>query len=93
MQFAREFGTIGPEEAVRKMTGASAERFKINKRGFLKKGYAADITVFDWNKVKDNNTDIKTDAAPTGIESVFINGRQVLRAGKAHGSFQAGMVL
>jgi len=93
LQFAREFGTISLEETVRKMTGASAERFNIVKRGFLKKGHAADITVFDWNKVRDNNTESKTDAAPTGIEAVFINGRQVLHKGKVGGSIQAGMVL
>jgi len=93
LQFAREFGNISLEEAVRKMTGASAERFRVKKRGFLKEGYSADVTVFDWNKVKDNNTPAITNAAPTGIEAVFINGRQVLRAGKVDGSIQAGMVL
>ena len=93
LQFAREFGNIRLEEAVHKMSGASAARFNIVKRGFLKKGYAADITVFDWEKVRDNNTDTKTDAAPTGFEYVFINGRQVLRSGRADTSILAGMVL
>ena len=93
LQLAREFGTISLEEAVYKMTGASAERFNIARRGFLKKGHAADITVFDWKKVRDNNTPSVTNAAPTGIEAVFINGRQVVRSGKADGSIQAGMVL
>jgi N-acyl-D-amino-acid deacylase len=93
LQFAREFGNISLEEAVYKMTGASAGRFNIAKRGYLKKGHAADITVFDWNKVRDNNTPSVTNAAPTGIEAVFINGRQVVRSGKADGSVHAGMVL
>jgi N-acyl-D-amino-acid deacylase len=93
LQFAREFGNISLEEVVHKMTGASAERLRIINRGFLKKGHAADITVFDWQKVRDNNTPSVTDAAPTGIEAVFINGKQVVRSGKADGSIKAGMVL
>jgi N-acyl-D-amino-acid deacylase len=93
LQFAREFGNISLEEVVHKMTGASAERLRIINRGFLKKGHAADITVFDWQKVRDNNTPSVTDAAPTGIEAVFINGKQVVRSGKADGSIKAGTVL
>jgi N-acyl-D-amino-acid deacylase len=93
LQYARDFRNISMEEAVRKMTGASAERFNVKKRGFLKEGYAADITVFDWNTVKDNNTDRKTDTAPSGIEAVFINGKQVIEKGRADGSLAAGQVI
>ncbi len=91
--YARDRRLISLEEAVSKMTGASAERFGIAKRGVLKKGYAADITLFDWKKIRDNNTDLQTDMTPDGIEAVFINGRQVLREGKADGVIRAGMVL
>ena len=56
LQYARDRGLISLEEAVRKMTGASAERLNIKDRGLLKKGLAADITVFDWKSVRDNNT-------------------------------------
>ncbi len=93
LQYARDFRTISLEEAVRKMTGASAERFGIKNRGFLREGYAADITVFDWKSVRDNNTDRKTDAAPGGIEAVFINGRQVVDRGKTDGSLRPGQLI
>ncbi len=36
------------------MTGAIADRFMIKKRGYLKEGYMADITIVDWKNVKDN---------------------------------------
>ncbi len=93
LQFARDFRNISLEEVVRKMTGASAERFNIKKRGFLREGYAADITVFDWKSVKDNNTEKKTDAAPAGIEAVFINGKQVLDRGRPVVPMMAGVVV
>jgi N-acyl-D-amino-acid deacylase len=75
------------------MTGASAERFQMQRRGLLERGYAADITVFDWKKVKDNNTEKKTDARPDGIEMVFINGRQVVDGAKLDSSVNAGVVV
>jgi N-acyl-D-amino-acid deacylase len=93
LQCARNYRLISLEEAVHKMTGATAERFQIKDRGILKKGYAADITVFDWNTVTDNNTAQATSNAPTGIEAVFINGQQVLGNGNVNGSALPGKVL
>ena len=72
---------------------ASAERFQMKGRGLLEKGYAADITVFDWKNVKDNNTEKTTDARPDGIEMVFINGQQVVDGEKIDSSVNAGVVV
>lgn len=64
------------ESVVRKMTGATAERFKIPQRGFLKEGYYADVTVFDYDNVQ---VDPKTpDFTPRGIKHVFVNGEAVV---------------
>jgi N-acyl-D-amino-acid deacylase len=93
LQYARDRKLIPLEEAVRKMTGASAERLRIKDRGFLRKGLAADITVFDWNQVRDNNTVTQTDQAPSGIEAVFINGRQVKDINGVDASANPGKVL
>jgi len=93
LQYARDYRLLSLEEAVYKMTGASAERFQIKDRGVLKEGNFADITIFDWKKIKDNNTAEITNRTPSGIEAVFINGRQVLRTGKADSEALPGMVL
>ncbi|RJQ74165.1 MAG: hypothetical protein C4519_17105 [Desulfobacteraceae bacterium] len=93
LQYARDRGRLSLEEAVRKMTGASAERLNLNDRGLLKEGSAADITVFDWKNVKDNNTPTETDRQPTGIEAVFINGKQVKKNGAVDASLLAGVVV
>jgi N-acyl-D-aspartate/D-glutamate deacylase len=92
LQYSRDRHLLSLEEAVHKMTGATAERFYLKDRGFLKEGLAADITVFDWKNIKDNNTIKETDQAPTGIEAVFINGRQVKKNGLVDGSVTAGVV-
>lgn len=93
LQYGRERKRISLEQAVRKMTGATADRFHLKDRGYLKKGSAADITVFDWTTVKDNSTSSEFSQAPTGIEAVFINGRQVLQDGRVDGGAQAGQLL
>jgi N-acyl-D-amino-acid deacylase len=93
LEDAREKKIISLEEAVYKMTGASRERFHIKDRGVLGKGLAADVTVFDWNSVRDNNTLSETDRAPTGIEWVFINGKPVVVDGVVDESVNAGIVV
>ena len=42
--WARDEQVISLEEAVHKMTGAAAKRFRLDGRGRLEEGYAADIT-------------------------------------------------
>ena len=93
LQYSRDRNLLSLEEAVYKMTGATAKRFNIRDRGVLKPGLAADITVFDGENIKDNNTVEKTDQAPTGIEAVFINGRQVVANGAVDSSANAGVVV
>lgn len=93
LQYARDRNLASLEETVRKMTGASAERLGIKDRGLLKKGFAADVTVFDWQNIQDNNTLTETDQVPDGIEAVFINGTQVKKDGQVDESALAGVVV
>jgi N-acyl-D-amino-acid deacylase len=93
LQYARDRRLLSLEEAVRKMTGASAERVGLKDRGFLRAGLAADITVFDGEKIKDNNTVTETNRPPTGIDAVFMNGRQVKKDDAVDGSANAGVVI
>lgn len=92
LQLAREKSILSLEESVHKMTGASADRVGIKDRGRLKKGWAADVTVFDWHSIKDNTSVNQTDKAPDGIEHVFINGVHVLKEGKMTNN-KAGKVI
>ena len=60
---------------IRKMTGAVADRFSINHRGYIKPGYFADLTVFDETRLRDGKPDQE---CAFGIEKVYINGISVL---------------
>jgi N-acyl-D-amino-acid deacylase len=89
---ARERGVVSLEEAVHKMTGAAADRFRLERRGWLREGYAADVVVFDWDQVRDGDNQTG-DAAPSGIEHLFINGRPAIEAGAIQTIRGAGEVL
>lgn len=60
---------------VRRMTGATADRFQLKERGYLREGYYADLTVFDENALRSGTPD---QSRSFGIEKVFVNGRLVL---------------
>jgi N-acyl-D-aspartate/D-glutamate deacylase len=75
--YVRE-GLFSLEEAVRKMTGAAAERLGWTDRGCLRSDCAADLVVFDPETLRDTATFESPARFPTGIERVFINGVQVV---------------
>ncbi|MGB8332237.1 MAG: amidohydrolase family protein [Polyangiales bacterium] len=89
---ARERGNISLEQAVHKMTGAAAKRFRLRDRGRLEEGFAADLVVFDWNAVRDRPS-VSGDGAPTGIEQVFVNGHSILGTGQTRSVRGAGELL
>ena len=62
-------------KTIRKMTGATADRFGFTDRGYLKEGYYADITIFDEAELKAGVPD---QTKSFGIDSVYINGVCVL---------------
>jgi N-acyl-D-amino-acid deacylase len=92
LRTARERKNISLEETVHKMSGAAARRFRLAERGELREGYAADVTVFDWGTVSESENEAG-DAAPVGIEQVFVNGRQIFDRGEISYSPGAGRVL
>jgi N-acyl-D-amino-acid deacylase len=66
------------EKTVRQMTGATADRFRIPERGYLKEGHIADITVFDPREIKPSHM---PEGKPHGIVQVYIAGQPVLTDG------------
>ena len=82
---------IPAERIVRKMTGATADRYRIPDRGYLKPGFKADITVLDLKNLKVNEK--KPDFRPGGIVHVFVNGKPVLESGSFTGARAGEVVL
>jgi len=73
-KYVRDDGVISLEEAVYKMTGLSATRFRFDERGLLKEGLKADIVIFEENKIIDTATYMEPFNKPKGIEYVIVNG-------------------
>ena len=80
-RYVREKGVLGLEEAVRRMTGLSADTFRLQERGYLRPGYCADVVVFDPARVIDRATYREPCQAAAGIELVLVNGHPVWRQG------------
>ncbi|MGJ7507141.1 N-acyl-D-amino-acid deacylase family protein [Variovorax sp. GT1P44] len=70
----REKGLLRLEQAIHKMTGMSAARFRIGERGLIKAGYMADVVLFDPLHVKDGATFEQPRQFSEGIERVWVNG-------------------
>ncbi|NIY49571.1 N-acyl-D-amino-acid deacylase family protein [Cedecea colo] len=60
--------------AVHKMTGMSAARFQLPERGLLKRGYYADLVLFDPETVRDVASFSDPQQPAAGIEAVMVNG-------------------
>jgi len=79
--YCRDEGLITMAEAIYKLTKLPVSNLMISKRGQLKKGYFADITIFDPYTIKDHATYAEPHQFSTGMIHVFVNGVQVLKNG------------
>jgi N-acyl-D-amino-acid deacylase len=82
----RETGTLTLEEAIRKVTGSPARKFRLADRGALKPGCYADIVVLDPKTVTDRGDQLEPRRYPEGIEHVIVNGAFVVRDSKHTGA-------
>lgn len=83
--YSRELNLFPLEDAVRRMTSYSAQRFKLTGRGQVKPGFYADICVFDPATVIDTATFEKPISPAKGIDTVLCNGQIAWRDGKPGG--------
>jgi N-acyl-D-amino-acid deacylase len=78
-RYWRERKLFSLEQAVHKMTGMTARNFRIEGRGLLRPGNAADVVVFDPARIADTATYENPVSPSVGIAAVYVNGR------RAHG--------
>lgn len=80
-RFVRDEGVLPLEDAIRKMSGAVAQRLGIRNRGLLREGMQADVVVFDPKTVGDKATFEKPHQLSVGVRDVWVNGGRVLADG------------
>jgi N-acyl-D-amino-acid deacylase len=90
--YARERGLFSLETAVHKMTGLPAARFGLAGRGEIRLGNAADLVVFDPDRVSDSASFAQPIQPAAGIERVYVNGVLSWQQGASTGA-RAGQVL
>jgi N-acyl-D-amino-acid deacylase len=73
-RYSREEKLFSLAEAVHKMTGMPSRRFGLAGRGLIRKGYYADLTLFDPEKIMDTATYADPVRTAEGIERVWVNG-------------------
>jgi len=81
-RYVRERKALTLPHAIHKMTALPASRIRLNERGRLAVGLAADITVFDAARVTDRATYEAPFQYPDGIHAVIVNGAIALRDGE-----------
>jgi N-acyl-D-aspartate/D-glutamate deacylase len=92
-RYVRDEGLLTLEEAVRKMTSWPATRMRLERRGVIREGAWADITIFDLARVQDRATYDEPFLFPEGIELVLVNGVVVIEDGGTHTGARPGHVL
>jgi N-acyl-D-aspartate/D-glutamate deacylase len=91
-RYVRDEHVLTLEEAVHKMTGLTAAQLHIPDRGAIKDGFAADLVLFDPARVADRATFSDPFQYSVGIDTVVVNGRVVLDAGR-HTGERPGVVI
>lgn len=85
-RFARDERLLTLEEAVHRMTGLPAERYRLRDRGRIEVGLPADLVVLDADEVNDRSTWLEPRLLPTGIRDVLVNGVPVVAGGALTGA-------
>lgn len=80
--YVRERKLFSLEDAIYKLSGYAAERFRLSHRGVLKAGNFADVVVFDSARVADRATFDDPHQHSVGIDHVLVNGVAILRDGE-----------
>jgi N-acyl-D-amino-acid deacylase len=90
--YVRDLGAISLERAVAQASAVGANAIMAYDRGRIAEGLAADIVVFDYEKIADRATFSRPAEPSVGVKYVLVNGGIVLDDGKLTGQ-RRGRVL
>ena len=78
--YALDRGAITLEHAIRAATALPATIMRLEDRGLIRTGMAADLVVFDLTAIRDKATFFEPHQHSEGVEYVFVNGVAVVEA-------------
>ena len=79
--YVRELGVLTLEQAVNRMTAVAANEIGLHDRGRIAPGLAADLVLFDPDRIRDRATLAEPTLRSEGVHAVIVNGRLVLDDG------------
>jgi N-acyl-D-amino-acid deacylase len=84
--YVRQKHVIDEGFFIRHSTGLTADIFKLDRRGYLKPGYFADVLVFDPDRYVPKADYIHPAVLSEGVQQLFVNGVAAVDNGKMTGS-------
>jgi len=91
-KYCRDENLFDLSTAIYKMTSFPCKRIGIKDRGLIKKGYFADLVIFNPVTISDTATYESPKSYPIGIEYVIVNGKITVKDGE-HTEAKAGSIL
>ncbi|GLC23702.1 N-acyl-D-amino-acid deacylase family protein [Roseisolibacter agri] len=85
-KYVRQDSVLTLEDAVRRMSGATAQALGLRDRGLVREGMLADLVVFDPATVSDPATFERPHQLAVGVRHVWVNGVAVWRDGRHTGA-------
>ncbi|KTF68888.1 N-acyl-D-amino-acid deacylase family protein [Sphingomonas sp. HT-1] len=77
---------ISLAQFIRRSTGAIADMYRIPQRGYLRKGYHADVVVLDPKRYAPRADYLHPRVTSVGVAALFVNGQLALADGAATGA-------
>ena len=84
-KYVLEDQIITMEHAIRAATSLPAKMLGLANRGMIKKGFAADLVIFDPNTLQDKATFTDPHHYSEGIVFLFVNGEPAIEQGEYNG--------
>lgn len=78
-------GTLSLTEAVHKVTGQPAERFRLAGKGVIAPGADADLCLFDAANIRERDSYEHPDSLAAGMDYVFVRGVLAIAEGEFTG--------
>ncbi|MGH6632360.1 N-acyl-D-amino-acid deacylase family protein [Sphingopyxis sp.] len=85
VRYVRERKVIDLATFIRQSTGRTADIYKLDRRGYLRPGYFADVLVFDPDQYAPRADYVRPRELSVGVRKLFVNGALAVDDGRTTG--------
>ncbi|UVO50585.1 amidohydrolase family protein [Sphingomonas sp. SUN019] len=91
--YVRDRKVIAIRDFIRRSTGATADMYRLDRRGYLRAGYFADVVVFDPIRYAPLADYVRPRVPTVGVKALFVNGTLALADGATTGAAPGRVLL